>query len=274
MCEMFSVPLNRSTLAIYFGLQTGCVRVHRLLPSRALHRHRNSSCPCTGTGGMPWNVNLGPLAISDKGVDVRPKMDIGVAYGNFYCNAGVGDVRDSLSFGLDANVNQQFHASGIGLKQFLANLKAQDGIADDYINPLMQQSNKIVAEVLRLIDMDIRGAHIDGVMKMETGFGFHGSASLGWRDTEGYHMVGAGGKVRRFPPPARIMRRSQALSPRAPRTDCHGAAPQHLSIRWGKEQSGDQGHHRRCELWDQDEDPLGVRHARRRWQIRPPRRGE
>jgi len=140
-------------------------------------------------------VNLGPLAISDKGVDVRPKMDIGVAYGNFYCNAGVGDVRDSLSFGLDANVNQQFHASGIGLKQFLANLKAQDGIADDYINPLMQQSNKIVAEVLRLIDMDIRGAHIDGVMKMETGFGFHGSASLGWRDTEGYHMVGAGGKI-------------------------------------------------------------------------------
>jgi hypothetical protein len=160
---------------------------------------------------MPWNVNVGPLAISDKGVNVRPKMDLGVSYGNFSCNAGVGDVRDSLSFGVDANVNQQFHASGIGLKQFLANLKAQDGIADDFINPLIQQSNKIVAEVLRLIGMDIRGAHIDGVMKLETGFGFHGSASLGWRDTDGYHMVGAGGKVRLSTHLARMVRLSFVL---------------------------------------------------------------
>jgi hypothetical protein len=145
---------------------------------------------------MPWNVNFGPLAVSDKGVDMRPKMDFGLAYNNFCANAGVGDVRDSLSFGVDANVHQNFHATGIGLKQFLGNLKAQDGIADDLINPLMRHSNRIVAEVLRLINMDIRGAHIDGVMKLESGFGFHGSASLGWRDTEGYHMVGAGGKVR------------------------------------------------------------------------------
>ena len=149
---------------------------------------------------MPWNVNFGPLTIGDKGVDVRPKMDFGIEYGNFSINAGVGDVRDSLSLGVDANVNQRFRASGWGLKEFLHNLKAQDGIADEYINPLLEESNKIVAEVLRLIDMDIRGAHIDGVMKVESGIGIHGSASLGWQDTEGYHMVGAGGKVRCFYP--------------------------------------------------------------------------
>jgi len=151
---------------------------------------------------MPWNVSFGPLSITDKGVEVCPKMDFGVEFSNFHCNAGVGDVRNGLSLGAEGQFQQLFHGTGSSLEEFLRSLKAQDGVADGIINPLIHQSNRIISEVLRLVGMDIRGANIDGVMKLATGFGVHGAAALGWQDTEGYNMVGAGGTV--SPPLAQL----------------------------------------------------------------------
>lgn len=144
---------------------------------------------------MGWGIDLGPISIGSSGVGVKPQFKLGGNVGNFSAGGGIGDVRDGLSLEAGAEVKQTFNASGNSLAQFFQNLKAKDGLADDVINPVIREMNKIISEVIRMIGIDIRTGHISGDMSVQSGVGVGGAAAFGWQDSEGYNMAGAGGKV-------------------------------------------------------------------------------
>eukprot|EP00406_Dinophysis_acuminata_P015723 CAMPEP_0179335520 /NCGR_PEP_ID=MMETSP0797-20121207/66542_1 /TAXON_ID=47934 /ORGANISM="Dinophysis acuminata, Strain DAEP01" /LENGTH=103 /DNA_ID=CAMNT_0021048923 /DNA_START=3 /DNA_END=310 /DNA_ORIENTATION=+ len=100
---------------------------------------------------MVWGVEVGPLSIGSSGIAVKPKLDLGVRVGNFRANAGIGDVREALSFEVGAEVEQCFSATGESLDEFLRNLRATDGLADGLLNPVVDKFNAIIAEVVRLV---------------------------------------------------------------------------------------------------------------------------
>ena len=144
---------------------------------------------------MVWSVEVGPISIGSSGLAVKPKMDFGVRVGNFKANAGIGDVREALSIEFGAEVEQCFSATGESLDEFLRNLRATDGLADSLLNPVVERSNAIVAEVVRLVGVSVRTGHIEGVLGVKSGVGMRAAVAGGWEDPEGYRMVGAGGEV-------------------------------------------------------------------------------
>ena len=47
-----------------------------------------------------------------------------------------------------------------------------------------------------MVGVDIRGpCQVEGTMTINVGVGMGAAVSLGWKDSEGYSMVGAGGGV-------------------------------------------------------------------------------
>ena len=143
-----------------------------------------------------WNVDLGPLSISSSGMQVKPQCLLGARVGNFHTSAGVSDVREGhgLKLAATAEVAQNFSATGESLRDFFKTIKASEGLADDYINPLVEKVDDIVVLVLEHIGVDIGGTcHVDGMVKLKISLGAGASLALGWEDSEGYHMVGAGG---------------------------------------------------------------------------------
>lgn len=54
----------------------------------------------------------------------------------------------------------------------------------------------ILGQIIRITRVDIpERCHIWARTTVRTGFGVDAGVSLGWRDTEGYHMLGVKGKV-------------------------------------------------------------------------------
>jgi len=134
--------------------------------------------------------------VTRRGVEVKPQLYVGARFGNVHAGAGMSDVRSGLALGMNAEVRQQFAASGPSLKEFLVNLKACDGLADGLLNPVIARADAVIANVLELIGVDISGpCHVAGTMALKSGFGMGGAVALCWQDTEGYHMVGAGGSA-------------------------------------------------------------------------------
>jgi len=144
----------------------------------------------------PWSLNCGPLSIGSDGVEVKPQLLVGASCGNFHASAGVSDVRNILKVSAEATVEQVFKATGSSLGDFLGNLQACDGIADEYLNPVIGHIEGVVAAVIALVGIDVGGpCTVDGAVRIKTGIGMGGAAALGWENTEGYRMVGAGGEV-------------------------------------------------------------------------------
>ena len=143
-----------------------------------------------------WNVDIGPLSISSNGMQVKPQCLLGARVGNFHTSAGVSDVREGQGLKLSATAEaaQNFAATGESVREFFKNVKASDGLADDLINPVVERVDDIVVLVLERIGVDIGGpCHVDGFAKLKFGVGAGAAIALGWEDSEGYRMVGAGG---------------------------------------------------------------------------------
>ena len=77
---------------------------------------------------------------------------------NFEVGGGVGDIQNGISFKLGASASQRFEGEGDGLRDFLINAKAA-GIAAKVISPLIEQVNKILANVLELTGVDPKGIY-------------------------------------------------------------------------------------------------------------------
>mmetsp|Transcript_24346 Transcript_24346/g.53164 ORF Transcript_24346/g.53164 Transcript_24346/m.53164 type:complete len:252 (+) Transcript_24346:233-988(+) len=144
---------------------------------------------------MTWGMDLGPLHVGGDGLALRPQFMVRGEVANFSIGAGLGDVRNGIKLSAEAQAEQKFYSEADSFREFLMNLKAKDGVADDLINPLIKYAGAIVAEVARLIHVDIRYGHVAGFMALNMGLGISASAALGWKDVEGYNMVGAGGSV-------------------------------------------------------------------------------
>jgi len=143
-----------------------------------------------------WNVDIGPLSIGSSGVGVKPQCLLGARVGNFHTSAGVSDIRGGQGLKLSANAEavQNFRATGDSLQNFLRNLRASDGIADHLLNPIIERVDDIIVLVLDHVGVDVGGQHhVNGAATLKLGVGASAAVALGWEDSEGYHMVGAGG---------------------------------------------------------------------------------
>ena len=135
-------------------------------------------------------------AIGSSGMQVKPQCLLGARVGNFHTSAGVSDVREGqgLKLSATAEATQNFAATGDSVREFFKNVKASDGLADDLINPFIEKMDDILVFVLERIGVDIGGpCHVDGFAKLKFGMGAGAALALGWEDSEGYRMVGAGG---------------------------------------------------------------------------------
>eukprot|EP00297_Palpitomonas_bilix_P018474 CAMPEP_0113900924 /NCGR_PEP_ID=MMETSP0780_2-20120614/20961_1 /TAXON_ID=652834 /ORGANISM="Palpitomonas bilix" /LENGTH=193 /DNA_ID=CAMNT_0000893465 /DNA_START=378 /DNA_END=959 /DNA_ORIENTATION=+ /assembly_acc=CAM_ASM_000599 len=142
---------------------------------------------------MGWNIDLGFFSIGSEGVEVKPQFKFGIDSENFSVGAGIGDLRDGLSGGFGAEVKQSISGEGDSLHELLRDLRANG--AGSVINDLLSIIPTIVAEVVRLIGVDISEGRLHGTFTMSTGIGMSGALALGWTDTEGYNTVGAGGEI-------------------------------------------------------------------------------
>ena len=110
----------------------------------------------------------------------------------------MGDFRAGKGFQLsaDAAMSQDLSATGNSLQSFLSNLKATDGLIDGLINPIISAVDDIAIKILDMVGVDVRSpCQVEGTMTIKVGVGVGGAVSLGWKDSEGYNMVGAGGGV-------------------------------------------------------------------------------
>uniref|UniRef100_A0A7S3G670 Uncharacterized protein n=1 Tax=Palpitomonas bilix TaxID=652834 RepID=A0A7S3G670_9EUKA len=142
---------------------------------------------------MGWNIDLGPFSIGSKGASIKPQLKFGVSNSNFSAGAGIGDLRNGISGELGAEVKQSINGEGESLEGLFRDLKANG--AGAVLNDLIRLVPRIVAEVIRLIGVDISKGDMKGRFTVSTGVGFSGALALGWTDTEGYNTVGAGGEV-------------------------------------------------------------------------------
>eukprot|EP00418_Pyrodinium_bahamense_P054877 CAMPEP_0179182618 /NCGR_PEP_ID=MMETSP0796-20121207/90489_1 /TAXON_ID=73915 /ORGANISM="Pyrodinium bahamense, Strain pbaha01" /LENGTH=184 /DNA_ID=CAMNT_0020886467 /DNA_START=3 /DNA_END=557 /DNA_ORIENTATION=- len=136
------------------------------------------------------SVNIGPIQISeDEGFQLKPKFDFGYQDDHFQLNAGLGDVRNGINFSANAGVGQTFHAEGSSLREFLRNVEAE-GASAQVIGKLVNLIPRILSEVMRLTRVDVEFGHVEGSVEIQFGVGFEGGVALGWKNEDGFYMVG------------------------------------------------------------------------------------
>jgi hypothetical protein len=145
-------------------------------------------------GAQKTKVNFGPLEIGKDGVALKPKFNVGIAGGSLHLMAGVGDVRDGLTFEGMASYIKEYSTHGSSLAEVLTNVKAEEKIPalDDMITAIPN----ITAKVLKMIGADIAQSNtreIVAAVYVYVGVGIEAGLFLGWLDTNGYRMVGLQG---------------------------------------------------------------------------------
>jgi len=151
-------------------------------------------------------LNLGPLSIGTDGIDVKPQFLVGVQAGNFSAKAGLHDVRDGLKVSAGANVKVECHSKGRSIKSLHDNLECDT----TGFNAALKVAKKLfltgeifglVAHILGLQKSDVeqsvkRGDAMRLNVIVSSGVGGGLEVRLGWEDTKGYHMLGAGGSAK------------------------------------------------------------------------------
>lgn len=153
----------------------------------------------TLTRPLPWDVELGPLVVTAGGLHLEPRLEIGGRVGHVRAKAGFGDLRNGVSFGVGANVEETFTTTAANLTGLVSNLRAQNRLSDKLLIPMVNVLGTVSREVVRLVHVNISEPdeieRVDGELVIKSGIGTSSAAAFGWSDTEGYHMIGAGGQV-------------------------------------------------------------------------------
>lgn len=167
-----------------------------------------------------WEVNLGPLAFGSEGIDLRPQLKAGLQVANFKAEAGLHDLRDGIKVNCQAQaavdarasgnsldeVNSSIHCDTPGFKEALEQVKALLGRARDSASsevPAMAAKlgmDSAALEALFRYDKEFTAKRYGNALfelrvKANVSFGINAEARLGWCDTQGYHMVGIGGRA-------------------------------------------------------------------------------
>jgi len=148
---------------------------------------------------MSWKINLGFVEVGSAGFDVKPKFEFGADVDGHGFNAGVGDVRNGLKIGASAGSTQHAEAEGSDIAEFVNSLKFTGAALEAFnIDKIISLITSALSDVTKMTGIDsLVGGHvrIKGKCECTLGLGVSGEVALGWKDTEGFHMIGGGGKV-------------------------------------------------------------------------------
>jgi len=129
---------------------------------------------------------------------------------NFTAEVGMGDVRDGLSLSAKAEAAMSLHATGhsvcelhrsircdtIGLREALHTAKKTMASARDHIAQTLNISQERVDDILDgQADANTTRPPMTLQVEVEGGVGIEGCVCLGWKDTQGYRMVGMAAKA-------------------------------------------------------------------------------
>mmetsp|Transcript_425 Transcript_425/g.1212 ORF Transcript_425/g.1212 Transcript_425/m.1212 type:complete len:218 (+) Transcript_425:73-726(+) len=154
----------------------------------------------------PWKVSLGFMDVSsEKGLELKPQFRVGLNTTNFQAGAGVGDVRDGLSASIGAGVMAHGSSNGKNFREVINNIKMETDVPGlgEFITELTKflitNQGKLFEMFAQQLGVNLKPVVESGRtamhMKLEasTGVGMGGKLALGWKNVDGFHMVGASG---------------------------------------------------------------------------------
>jgi len=166
----------------------------------------------SGKKGSGWEVNVGALAFSGDGVSLKPQCLFGANLGPLSVEAGLHDVRNGLKLSAQAEAAVAAEATGMSLQELHETIEINTigfrealEIAKEFLNSGADRLSDIASSIG--ISTDKLKAALAGkctktqctpmTLKVtaETGVGLSAEVRLGWKDTQGYNMVGVGGKA-------------------------------------------------------------------------------
>lgn len=165
-----------------------------------------------------WELNLGPLALGHKGMELKPQLRVGAKVGNFRADAGIHDVRDGLKVSLKASailevigeghnideLHDSIRCETPGFREAMDSAKALLGRTSNKAGSVISKVSEIIGignerleKLLAGKDEMTKKKHgntpLELKVKGDVGIGVTGAVCLGWCDTKGFHMVGVGG---------------------------------------------------------------------------------
>eukprot|EP00930_Biecheleria_cincta_P021564 TRINITY_DN15951_c0_g1_i1.p1 TRINITY_DN15951_c0_g1~~TRINITY_DN15951_c0_g1_i1.p1 ORF type:complete len:545 (+),score=126.93 TRINITY_DN15951_c0_g1_i1:136-1635(+) len=164
---------------------------------------------------LRWELNFGPLAVNCQGVALKPQFKFGGEFEKMRLEAGISDVRDGLRVTANCASTWEATAEGKsltelhkkvrfdapGLQQALqASQKVLEGTKLSQCPDLAsvaQGSPETISEIMTAMpDGDDESRSLISLrVQIQAKIGATARVNLGWRDTQGYHMVGIGGSV-------------------------------------------------------------------------------
>jgi len=171
------------------------------------------------SGSSDWQVHLGPLSFGNKGVDLKPQLKVGVDSKNMNADFGLGDVRDGIRLSAKVEAKVDAKSEGRSVKQLHENIRCDTpgfSKALDIAKGALDAGGNGVATMACELGLDIKslqkvleGCHGCGSfygtpmesepatlnVKAALAVGASGHVCLGWENTSGFHMVGAGGQA-------------------------------------------------------------------------------
>jgi len=160
--------------------------------------------------GATWEVNLGPLSFGSRGLDLKPQFKVGAASANFSAELGLSDVRNGLRIAAKAEAKVEARAQGRSLSALHSSVHCE--------TPGFREALKVAKGLLasgsaargRIAEaLGLGAAQLDAALPAEApgeeplllrvkaavALGTSAELRLGWCDTQGYHMLGAGGSA-------------------------------------------------------------------------------
>eukprot|EP00746_Dinoflagellata_sp_MGD_P005955 gnl/MRDRNA2_/MRDRNA2_111552_c0_seq1.p1 gnl/MRDRNA2_/MRDRNA2_111552_c0~~gnl/MRDRNA2_/MRDRNA2_111552_c0_seq1.p1 ORF type:complete len:328 (-),score=49.96 gnl/MRDRNA2_/MRDRNA2_111552_c0_seq1:70-1053(-) len=162
-------------------------------------------------GAHMGEVNLGSFSFGRRGLEIKPQFKFGFESEHFAADVGLGDVRDGLRVAAKASVFVEARTEGHNVRELNQNLHMnEEGFHDAFETAKRILTKSVtfaqkIAEALSLpmakVEAAIAGqmnspgdvAKLHVVASMDVGVS--AEVRLGWCDTKGYQMVGAGGSA-------------------------------------------------------------------------------
>jgi len=159
-----------------------------------------------------WELSVGALSLGSNGIALKPQCKFGAQLGNFTAEAGLHDVRDGLKISAEVEAAMAVEASGMSLQEvhdsiqcdtpgFREALDAAKAFLSSRAEQLAGIAESIGSSKERLesaLNGKCTGTKCNPIslkVQAELGAGLSAHVCLGWKDTQGYSMVGVGGKA-------------------------------------------------------------------------------
>eukprot|EP00931_Biecheleriopsis_adriatica_P013161 TRINITY_DN11450_c0_g2_i1.p1 TRINITY_DN11450_c0_g2~~TRINITY_DN11450_c0_g2_i1.p1 ORF type:complete len:530 (+),score=132.26 TRINITY_DN11450_c0_g2_i1:53-1642(+) len=164
---------------------------------------------------LRWEINVGPLAVNREGLAMKPQFKFGGEFEKLRLEAGVSDVRDGLRVTANVASTWECTAEGRSLAELHTNirfdapgfqqaLQASQRLLEatklstcPELAWAVQKQPETLADVMAALPAEAGSEPrmMSLRVQIQAKVGVTARVNLGWRDTQGYHMVGIGGSV-------------------------------------------------------------------------------